>query len=456
MTEAAEAGERQIPVDSHDAWACGANPVLPSSCDVLIIGGGIVGVSAAYYLARRGLSVVLCEKGRVAGEQSGRNWGWVRQQGRDARELPLMMHSMSLWHGLAEELGEDLGFRTGGCLYLAESSADLARYEAWLSVAAQHQLDSRLLSAAELGSVLSSPQGRWLGALYTASDGRAEPNRVAPALARGAARCGARIFTQCAVRGIERSAGRVHSAITEHGVIRTSAVVCAAGAWSNLLCRSLEIDVPQLTVKSTVARTVPTRQILDGAAYSDRVAIRRRADGGYTVAHGSLLQHSLVPASLRYARKFWPSLQQERGSLRLRVGKEFLSALCQPRRWDLSRPSPFERERILNPPPDTATLRKIRAALRNSFPQIGDAPFAETWAGMIDSSPDVLPILSAAERLPGLYVATGFSGHGFGIGPGAGAALADLVSGATPAVPLGALRLSRFFDGSVIRPGPSI
>jgi glycine/D-amino acid oxidase-like deaminating enzyme len=140
----------------------------------------------------------------------------------------------------------------------------------------------------------------------------------------------------------------------------------------------------------------------------------------------------------------------------LRAGKEFLSALCQPRRWDLARPSPFERERMLNPAPDPATLRKIRDALRTSFPQIGEAPFAETWAGMIESSPDVLPILCAVERLPGFFVATGFSGHGFGIGPGAGAALADLVRGTRPAVPLDALRLERFFDGSVIRPGPSI
>ena len=456
MSELEAGGERQVSQATHDEWAYGAHQAWPASCDVLIVGGGIVGVSAAYHLARAGVSVVLCEKGRIAGEQSGRNWGWVRQQGRDARELPLMMHSMKLWHGLAEELGEDLGFSTGGCLYLAESPTDLANFEGWLAIAAQHRLDTRMLSTVELGSVLSSSEGRWLGALYTASDGRAEPNRVAPALARGAHRAGARILTQCAVRGIERSAGRVHAVVTEYGAIRASTVICAAGAWSNLLCGSLGIDLPQLTVKGTVARTVPTRQILNGTAYSERVAIRRRADGGYTVAHGSLLEHSLVPASLRYARKFWPSLRQERSSLRLHLGKEFLAALRQPRRWDLSRPSPFERERILNPAPDPAALGKIRAALKASFPQIGDARFAETWAGMIESSPDVLPILSAVERLPGLYIATGFSGHGFGIGPGAGAVIADLVRGTTPAVPLQAFRLSRFFDGSVIRPGPSI
>ena len=456
MTEPEAAGERQVSQATHDDWAYGTRGALPGSCDVLVVGGGIVGVSAAYHLARAGLSVVLCEKGRIAGEQSGRNWGWVRQQGRDARELPLMMHSMQIWRELAAELGEDVGFTQGGCLYLAESAADLAHFEGWLATAAHYQLGSRLLSTAQLGSVLNAPEGRWLGALYTASDGRAEPNRAAPALARGAARAGAQIFTQCAVRGIERSAGRVHGVVTEHGVIRTEALVCAAGAWSNLLCGSFGIDVPQLTVKGTVARLAPTRKILEGEAYSNRVAIRRRADGGYTVAHGSLLVHSLVPASLRYARQFWPSLKQERSTVRLRLGKEFLTALRQPRHWDLSRPSPFERERILNPAPDSAVLGKIRAGLRFSFPEISEAPFAETWAGIIESSPDVLPILSGVDQVPGLYLATGFSGHGFGIGPGAGAVIADLVRGAPPAVTLHALRLQRFFDGSVILPGPSI
>jgi glycine/D-amino acid oxidase-like deaminating enzyme len=456
MTEPELAGERQVSPATHDAWAYGTREALPRSCDVLIVGGGIVGVSAAYYLARDGVSVVLCEKGRIAGEQSGRNWGWVRQQGRDARELPLMMHAMTLWRGLAGELGEDVGFTPGGCLYLAESPAELAHFEAWRGIADQHQLDTRLLGATQLRSVLEAPKDRWLGALYTASDGRAEPNRVTPALARGAARAGAQLFTQCAVRGIESSAGRVHAVITEHGVVRAAALVCAAGAWTNLLCGSFGVDVPQLTVKGTVARLAPTRKILEGEAYSNRVAIRRRADGGYTVAHGTLLVHSLVPASLRYARKFWRSLQQERRTVRVRIGKEFLTALRQSRRWDLSRPSPFERERMLNPAPDAAVLEEIRSGLSSCFPEISDAPFAETWAGVIESSPDVLPILSGVEELPGLYVATGFSGHGFGIGPGAGAVVADLVRGATPAVPLDALRLSRFFDGSAILPGPSI
>ena len=84
---------------------------LPAAADVVIIGGGIVGVSTAWFLARQGVQVALCEKGHVAGEQSGRNWGWVRQQGRDAREMPMIIASLNIWRGLAEAIGEDVGVR---------------------------------------------------------------------------------------------------------------------------------------------------------------------------------------------------------------------------------------------------------------------------------------------------------------------------------------------------------
>jgi len=449
-------GERQIPLAGDDAFAFQPGQALPSSCDVLIIGGGIVGVSAAYYLARRGLTVVLCEKGRIAGEQSGRNWGWVRQQGRDLRELPLMIESLRLWRDLGAELGEDLGFTQGGCLYLAENESELSYYEHWLAQARGQPIDSGMLSSAELATVLDAPQRRWLGALYTASDGRAEPNRAAPGIARGAQRAGARILSGCAVRGLELAAGRVQAVVTEHGSIAAAAVVCAAGAWTSLFCRAQSIDVPQLRVKGTVARTAPTAKILNGAAYCSAVAIRRRADGGYTVAHGSRFDHPLAPASFRYAREFWPALRQEQGAVRLRVGRDFFTALLQPKRWDLARPSPFERERILNPAPDAGTLAQIRMALAAAFPQLAVAPFVESWAGMIESSPDVLPIISGVERLPGFFVATGFSGHGFGIGPGAGQLVADLVTGKASAAALQSFRLQRFADGTPIRPGPTI
>ena len=449
-------GEQQIPETLADEWAWNAaGRLIPRSVDVAIIGGGIVGCSAAYFLARQGVAVALFEKGRIAGEQSGRNWGWVRQQGRSPIELPLMIESLGLWQELQRNLGEDTGFRQGGSLYLAEDTVQLAELAEWLEVARAHGLDTRMLSGSELDGVLRSG-GRWAGAMYTASDARAEPGRATPAIARGAARAGAQIVSQCAVRGIERAAGRVQSVVTEQGVVRAPVVVCAAGAWTRMLCRSLGITVPQLTVLGTVARTAPATQLLEGEAWSPRIAIRRRIDGGYTVAHGSSSVHSLTPATFRFAAKFLPALRQGHKSLRLRFGREFFEAMAEPARWPLDAPSPFERRRILDPAPEAGVLAEMREALRQWFPEIAGAPFVESWGGMIETSPDVLPIISDVEGLEGFVVATGFSGHGFGIGPGAGRLIADMVRGRADPDEVSAFRLDRFFDGSPIRPGPAL
>jgi glycine/D-amino acid oxidase-like deaminating enzyme len=449
-------GEQQVPRAIGDRWTWSVAKSLPASADVVIVGGGIVGVSTAYFLARRGVSVALFEKGRIAGEQSGRNWGWVRQQGRSPVELPLMMQSLRIWQGMSAELADDTGFCQGGSLYLAETPQELEQLAEWLPIAKEHGLDTRILSSSELEEVLRVDGVRWAGAMHTASDGRAEPSRASAAIARGAERAGARIVTSCAVRGIERAAGRIVAAITEHGRVATRAVVCAGGAWTRLFCASLGVTVPQLTVLGTVARTAPADQVLAGEAWCPRVAIRRRADGGYTVAHGGSFLHALTPASIRFAGKFLPALRQSHGSTRLSLGRAFFRELATPMRWSLDGMSPFERERVLDPAPEPRALGQIRAALARWFPALGEAPFVETWGGMIETSPDVLPVISRIDGIEGFYVATGFSGHGFGIGPGAGKLIADLVTGVAGAEETSAFRLSRFFDGSPIRPGPAI
>ncbi|TMV67027.1 FAD-binding oxidoreductase, partial [Thioclava sp. BHET1] len=161
-----------------------ANPAsftdaLPPKADAVVIGGGVIGVMTAWFLRRKGLSVVLCEKGRIAGEQSSRNWGWVRQQGRDAAELPIMMEASRLWPEIAKEADADLGFRREGVLYISNTEKDLAEHEAWLEIARQHQLDTRLLSRQEVLDMLPGANPDWpgglQGGLWTASDGRAEP-----------------------------------------------------------------------------------------------------------------------------------------------------------------------------------------------------------------------------------------------------------------------------------------
>lgn len=428
---------------------------LPAEADVVIIGGGIVGVSTAWFLAKAGVRVVLCEKGHIAGEQSGRNWGWVRVQGRDEREVAMMLDSLDIWEQFAAETGEDVGFTRHGVYFTADDDGDLETFETWLETARRFGVESRLLSRDEVRTHIRSPL-HWKGVLYTAADGRAEPHRAAPAFARAAARRGATILAGCAVRGIETEAGAVSAVVTEHGVIRAQTVLCAAGAWTSMFCRSLGIDVPQLRVKGTVARTAPCDNVLDGNVFDRRLGIRRREDGGYTVAHGSVLEHPVTPASFRYFFKFLPALRQEIGSVRLSFGRDFIDEWRNPRQWPLDRESPFERVRVLDPEPSPRVLDGIRRNLVEMFPALAGVPLVEAWAGMIESSPDVVPIIGPAASLRGFHIATGFSGHGFGIGPGAGRAIAAMLTGAKSDIDLAPFRLSRFFDGSPIRPQTTI
>ena len=428
----------------------------PDTADVVVIGGGIVGVSTAWFLAKQGVKVVLCEKGHIAGEQSGRNWGWVRIQGRDTREIPMMQESLRIWDSFKDETGEDVGFVRRGCFFTARNDKEMKSFDNWMRIAGDFDIDTRLLDASELDHHIPDSATSWAGAIYTESDGRAEPHMAAPAFARAAQRAGASVLTSCAVRGLETSGGAVSAVVTEHGVIRTSVVLCAAGAWTSLFCRSLGIAVPQLKVRGTVARTAPCEKVLDGNVFDEALGIRRREDGGYTLAHGTILQHPITPATFRWSLKFIPALLQELKTLRLSFGKEFFEELSMPRQWALDQVTPFEQTRVLNPAPSQMVLKGIRRNFDKMFPQLADTPIVESWAGMVETSPDVVPMISAIDEIPGFHIATGFSGHGFGLGPGAGKAIAGLLTGNDTGIDLAPLRLSRFFDGSPIRPQSTI
>jgi len=428
---------------------------MPVSADVVVIGGGIIGISTAWFLARQGVDVVVCEKGVVAGEQSGRNWGWVRQQGRDTRELPMAMAANRIWRTLEDDIGERVGFRQGGCLFVARKEAELGAFEDWVQIAREHGLDTELIGRHRLADLVRGGGIDWPGAMYTASDARAEPHKAAPAIARAVERAGGTVLTGCAVRGLDLEAGRVAGVVTEHGRIRASTVLCAGGAWTSMFCGSVGVTLPQLRVRGTVVRTAPGPDVLDGTLFDERIGIRRREDGGYTIAPGMLLDHALTPASFRWFVKFLPALKMDWRMLRLSFGREFFDALRTPRTWPLDAPSPFEATRVLNPAPSAKAVAVLRRDLATVFPSLADVAFVETWAGMIESTPDVIPAIGET-RIPGFHVATGFSGHGFGIGPGAGMAIAGLLTGHDTGIDLEPLRLGRFFDGTPMTPQSSI
>jgi glycine/D-amino acid oxidase-like deaminating enzyme len=418
---------------------------FPASADVVIIGGGVIGVSAALFLARQGVSVALCEKGHVAGEQSSRNWGWVRRMGRDPRELPLIVKAMDIWDGMQQLVGEDVGFRRSGIAYICENEADIAHEEEWLKSAGDYALDSRIITGAELAAVQPGAVKTYRGALYTKSDGRAEPQKAVPAMARAAIRAGATLLQNCAVRGIETAAGRIAGIVTERGSIKAGTVIVAGGAWSSALCRPLGLRLPQLRVRSSALRTGPVEGGPEGAAWAGRFAYRKRLDGGYTIAEGSSTRHEIGPDSFRYLFDFMPMIAREWRSLSLRLDGNFLGKLT-------AAADAYEKTRVLDPPPDMAWLNRARDAMEAVFPMLKGVPTVQSWAGYIDTTPDAVPVIAPVQSLPGLVIATGFSGHGFGIGPGAGHLAADIALGRTPIVDPAPFRYERFIDGTKSRP----
>lgn len=429
---------------------------LPSKADVVVIGGGIIGVSTALFLAERDVDVVLCEKGVLGGEQSSRNWGWVRVMGRDRREIPLAIEALKIWDGLDARVGGNTGFRRSGILYISETETDIANRDVWLKLAQAHGLDTRQIGGAETAALMLDARVRYKGALFTPSDARAEPQKAVPAIATGARKAGAHILTGCAVRGIEKSAGRISAVITEKGRIGTSAVVLAGGAWSRLFCKGLDVRLPQLKVRNSVLRTSPAGGGPEGAGATATYAYRKRLDGGYTIANGGINMHALVPDSVAFFHDFQPARKAEGESVQLGLSARSWQELFEISAVPLDRPGAFERHRILDPKPDgRAALNALRAATE-ALPVLRDAKVEQIWAGLIDVTPDAVPVISALDSLPGLVIATGFSGHGFGIGPGAGHLAADLVMGGTPIVDPEPFRFTRFSDGTPIEIAPPV
>ncbi|MBU0641637.1 MAG: FAD-binding oxidoreductase [Alphaproteobacteria bacterium] len=423
---------------------------LPKKVDVVVIGGGIIGCSTALELVERGLSVALCEKGGIGHEQSSRNWGWVRITRRDPREVPLMAEALRIWSGLGERTGRDLGYTQSGIAFACVTDKEYDDHERWLDALKDYQIDSRMLSAAEFAQM--TPGGRMdvKGALYTSVDGRAEPQKAAPAIAEAARDRGAHILTECAVRGIETSAGAVSGVVTERGEIACEQVVLAGGAWSSLFARNTGLRLPQLKVKNSVIRTKPLEGGPDCAIWSEHFSIRKRQDGGYTIADGFRNIVDIVPDSFRYMRDFLPALGAEWKSLMLRFGGRFYDEARIPNRWRMDEASPFEYCRVLDPKPAFSLQDKALDNLRRAFPVFEKAEIAQRWAGAIDVTPDAIPVISGVDTIAGFYLATGFSGHGFGIGPAAGKLAADLVTGRTPVVDPTPYRFNRFTDGTKI------
>ncbi|WP_278923586.1 NAD(P)/FAD-dependent oxidoreductase [Pseudophaeobacter profundi] len=423
-----------------------ADLALPKRVDVVVVGGGIIGASTALELAERGHSVLLCEKGQIAGEQSSRNWGWVRISQRDPQELPLMREALHLWDGLEARTGHPTGYRRSGILFTADRSREEADLERWAPHLAAMDLPGQMLRGDFLRQVMPGYQGKAISGYYTPLDGRAEPQLATHAIARAAQAAGARVMTECAVRSVESEAGRISGVMTERGRVACSAVVVAGGAWSRLFLGNARIALPQLKVLNSVLRTSPVRGGPDCSIWCNGFALRKRQDGGYTIASGSENIVDIVPDSLRLGLKFLPSYLQEWRSIQFRFAGSgrWREEAAQDRRWSAQQTTPFETCRVLDPAPSQKAIKQGWDAAQRAFPVLRGCDVVQSWGGLIDVTPDALPVISQVDDLPGLFISTGYSGHGFGIGPAAGRLTADLVTGDAPIVDPHGFRLSRF------------
>ncbi len=428
---------------------------LPHRTSVVVIGGGIAGISTALFLAQKGIPVVVCEKGQVGAEQSGRNWGWTRVMGRDEREIPLGMEALRIWRRMDAMVEAPTGFTQCGIAYLCETDAARAANEAWLEKARPYQVDSRMISAEEVAKLYPGLAVPTKGALYTPTDGRGEPQKAVPAMTAAVRRAGGIVLERCAVRGVETKGGRISGVVTEKGAIACDSVVLAGGAWSRLFAGNVDtakggIDLPQLKVLGSVFRTEPVAGGPEASVGGLPFSIRKRADGGYNIARRNNSLSEITPDSFRLFSQFLPSYRKSwrEVKLRLRVGGRFREEWNTKRRWKLDEVTPFEQVRILDPEPDNRGIERAEGELAALFPAFKGMKVAETWAGLMDVTPDAVPVIGPVEALPGFFIATGFSGHGFGLGPGAGRLMADLVAGDAPVVDPAPFRFERFADGS--------
>ncbi|MDH6153506.1 MULTISPECIES: NAD(P)/FAD-dependent oxidoreductase [Paraburkholderia] len=429
-----------------------ADQPFPSHADVVIAGAGIMGCAAAYYLARRGLSVAVLDKSRIAGQQSSRAWGFVRQQGREAAEVPLMMASIPLWKELERELNFDLEWRQGGCLYVATHDEDWTSFQQWIEVARQYGLDTRTLDRRQIDAVVTGMQGPALGGLYTPSDGQAEPRRVAAAFAARAAEAGALFFEGCGVVGVERAGGAIAGVVTERGTIRTSRLICVAGASSWRLLGTLGLELPQQAVRGTCMRTNSLPPITASTFWGHGLGIRQRANGAINLADDMQVDVDMTLGHFRALKWFLPELWTQREKFSFHLNGACLHDL----RERLPGGVP-DAERVLyprdpHPQPNARHAPRALTKLRALFPALRDAQVVEAWAGLIDVLPDGIPVIDAPPQVPGLTIATGFCGHGFAMGPIVGKLLAELNDGGEASLDLSAFRLQRFFDGTMKRP----
>ncbi len=364
---------------------------------VIIIGGGISGTATAWELARHGVPVTLLERGELASMASGWTLAGVRQSGRHPAELPLAQAAVHRWEQLSEELGADVEYRQQGNLRLALEPGDVATIrrvvdDGYAAGIPMHYLDG-VEAVHDVAPALTTELA---GASWCPTDGHANPVKAVLAFAAAARRAGAEIRTDAHVTGIQTSGGHVTGVEVDGEVLAADCVIVAAGVYSPRLLQPLGIHIPLNIVAVPAVQTTPVEPLLDQVLGipTGRFAGRQQADGRFRLTGGSMPWD----ASEHTSENVMPTLAQ----LQDTIG------------WST---------RLV------PALQHIRAV--------------HIWGGLIDNTPDALPVIERTPEVEGLVVAAGFSGHGFCLGPVTGEILADLATEGTTRHPIAPFALAR-------------
>ena len=370
---------------------------------IVIIGGGITGTSAAWQLAKSGHQVTLAEKLRLAAMASGWTLAGVRQSGRDARELPLAVASIRLWQDLAERLGAETGYRRTGNLRLARNADEAAVIRALVGAQRALGLDLAYIEGGpNIRAIAPAVSGSAVvAASFCPSDGQADPDLTVAAFAAAAERSGAEIRIGLQVNGIAARNGKIAGVETSEGFIPADCVVVCAGIHTPALLAPLGLRLPLTIQHVTAVQTAPAAHCLDqvfGVANAD-CAGRQEASGAFRFTSGGT-------------------------------------------RWD----EPADSWTEAGIKPSQQAVNDVVRLVGQVVPQVFQTPVARSWGGLVDLTPDNLPVIDAPAGVSGLVVAAGYSGHGFALGPISGELIAALASGERPALDLSHFCLARFAD----------
>jgi sarcosine oxidase subunit beta len=359
--------------------------------DVLIIGGGIAGVSIAYFLAKAGQRVCILEKHVLGQESTGRSAGNIGQSHRPPPDLPIAMRAVQLWKQLLQESDLDFEYRQHGNLRLAWTDAHVAKLKAMVERERAGGLECYFLDRAETHALLPIASGPFLGSVYSPSDGSAQPQLALLSLARAAVRQGAVLHERREVTGIEVVGGRVAGIATSGGPIASGVVVNAAGAWSPAIGRMAGVHIPAEARRSHLMITERLPQFMGPVVSTDFYGYFRQALSGNV-----LIGYSARPVE------------------------------------------GFDRRVTF----DAVSLATRRAAI--IIPRLTGVSLIRAFTGFTVWTPDLLPIMGPVRQLDGLYVATAFCGLGFAIGPAVGELMAELILNGRASLPFDAYRLDRF------------